>query len=426
MSREMKDSGIEWAGQVPASWNVTRGKFLFQNHKDVVGARVEDFERLALTLNGVIKRSKDDNEGLQPAEFSSYQILRENELVFKLIDLQNISTSRVGLSPYTGIVSPAYIVLKAGKEIDPRYAEYYYLMMWMRAIFNQLGDAGVRSSLNAGELLEISLPLPSLSEQRRIADFLDSKCSQIDEISKKIQEEIDTLEEYKKSIITEAVTKGLDPNAEMKDSGIEWIGEIPEKWSLNRVANIFSERNEPGEDGLPFLSVSINSGISDKELSEEETSRQFIRADAKKNKKVYPGDIVYNMMRAWQGAIGAVRTEGMVSAAYVTAKPTQTIDTRYFEYLLRTPTAIQEMNKYSYGIMDFRKRLYWSYFKNISLCIPPLTEQVAIADYADEITRKTDSFINTKQQQLSTLEDYKKSLIYEYVTGKKEVPDADA
>ena len=107
MSREMKDSGIEWAGQVPASWNVTRGKFLFQNHKDVVGARVEDFERLALTLNGVIKRSKDDNEGLQPAEFSSYQILRENELVFKLIDLQNISTSRVGLSPYTGIVSPA-------------------------------------------------------------------------------------------------------------------------------------------------------------------------------------------------------------------------------------------------------------------------------------------------------------------------------
>ncbi len=213
-------------------------------------------------------------------------------------------------------------------------------------------------SLRKHQLNAAGIPIPSLSEQHLIADFLDSKCSQIDEISKKIREEIDTLEEYKKSIITEAVTKGLDPNAEMKDSGIEWIGEIPEKWSLNRVANIFSERNEPGEDGLPFLSVSINSGISDKELSEEETSRQFIRADAKKNKKVYPGDIVYNMMRAWQGAIGAVRTEGMVSAAYVTAKPTQTIDTRYFEYLLRTPTAIQEMNKYSYGIMDFRKRLY--------------------------------------------------------------------
>ena len=421
MSREMKESGIGWVGVIPQDWNTIRGKYLFENDKDIVGSRVEDFERLALTMQGVIKRSKDDNEGLQPDKFDSYQILRENELVFKLIDLQNVSTSRVGLSPYTGIVSPAYIILKAKKDIAPRFAEYYYLMMWMRAIFNQLGDAGVRSSLNAGELLELSLPLPPLSEQHRITDFLDKKCSQIDEISMKIQEEIETLEEYKKSVITEAVTKGLDPSVEMKDSGIEWLGIIPSKWELRRISNVFAERNEEGEEGLPFLSVSINTGISDKELSENELSRQFIRADAHKNKRVYPGDIVYNMMRAWQGAIGAVRIEGMVSSAYVTAKPITEIDTRYFEYLLRTPTAVQEMNKYSYGIMDFRKRLYWPYFKNITICVPPFYEQKAIADYADGISLKVNSCITIKNYQLAILEEYKKALIFEYVTGKKEV-----
>ena len=181
----MKDSGIEWIGAIPEHWKVVKGKNLFTNDKSIVGARVDDYERLALTMKGVIKRSKDDNEGLQPDKFNSYQILRENELVFKLIDLQNISTSRVGLSGYTGIVSPAYIILKSNGSILPTYAEKYYLSLWMNQIFNFLGDAGVRSSLNAGELLNLYLPVPPLSEQKAIADYLDDKCGQIDEIDRK-------------------------------------------------------------------------------------------------------------------------------------------------------------------------------------------------------------------------------------------------
>ena len=203
---ELKDSGVYWIGKVPSHWEVVKGKYCFDNDKEIVGARVDQYERLALTLNGVIKRSKDDNEGLQPKDFATYQILRKDELVFKLIDLQNISTSRVGLSPYVGLVSPAYIILKSRKNIYPSYAERFYLMMWYNQIFNHLGDDGVRSSLNASELLNLPFVLPPLEEQKKIADFLDDKCAQIDEITKATREEIETLKQYKQSLIYEYVT----------------------------------------------------------------------------------------------------------------------------------------------------------------------------------------------------------------------------
>ena len=203
---EMTDSGIQWVGAIPKHWNVLKGKYCFENDKEVVGARVDDFERLALTLNGVIKRSKEDNTGLQPEKFNTYQILRNDELVFKLIDLQNVSTSRVGLSPYVGIVSGAYIILKAKENMNPHYAEKYYLSMWMNQIFNYLGDAGVRSSLNANDLLEIRIPVPPLAEQKAISDFLDKKCGEIDEIIEAKRQQLKKIDEYKKSIIYEYVT----------------------------------------------------------------------------------------------------------------------------------------------------------------------------------------------------------------------------
>lgn len=235
MAREMKDSGIGWVHEIPNNWNIVRGKYLFSSQKKVVGTKVENYERLALTLNGVVKRSKEDNEGLQPDKFDGYQILQKDELVFKLIDLQNVSTSRVGLSPYDGIVSPAYIVLESNGNILPAFAEKYYLSMWMNEVFNALGDAGVRSSINAQELLDIYVPMPPIQEQHCISSFLDSKCSEIDALSADIQSEIDKLEEYKKSVITEAVTKGLDKNMEMKDSGVEWIGKIPKTFSIGAL-----------------------------------------------------------------------------------------------------------------------------------------------------------------------------------------------
>ena len=421
MSREMINSGFQWLGMIPKEWAVERLQWHLREINEKNNPVKTDFV-LSLTKDrGVIPYEQKGAQGnISKENHSEYKLAFPDTIV---ANSMNVIIGSVGYCNYFGCVSPVYYVFKNNGENDLRFFNYLFQTTPFQKLLRNYanGILEIRLRLSAMDILKRMIAVPSYDEQRRIADFLDSKCYQIDEISKKIHEEIDTLEEYKDSVITEAVTNGLDPSIEMKDSGVEWIGEIPESWSINRVANIFCERNEPGENDLPFLSVSINSGISDKELSEEETNRQFIRAEAHKNKKVYPGDIVYNMMRAWQGAIGAVRTEGMVSSAYVTAKPMQKIDTRYFEYLLRTPTAIQEMNKYSYGIMDFRKRLYWPYFKNISLCVPPLIEQVAIANYADEINQTIDAFVSLKKEQLSVLEEYKKSLIYEYVTGKKEV-----
>lgn len=206
-------------------------------------------------------------------------------------------------------------------------------------------------------------------------------------------------------------------------------GRIPSHWSVFRIADLYQDRNERGNDQLPLLTVSINSGVSDKELSDEEAERNFVRSEDKtKYKRVYPGDLTYNMMRAWQGSMGAVRVDGMVSPAYVVAKPTGKweIDSRFIEALLRSPLGIEEMNRYSYGIMDFRKRLYWPQFRIIKVALPGIEEQRKIADYIDTTNRKIDDIVSAKVKQLSTLEEYKKSLIYEYVTGKKEVPSNNA
>lgn len=208
--REMKESGVKWLPNIPFDWNIERTKFHFTNHKYVVGDKASEYERLALTLNGVIKRDKEDTDGLQPKEFGGYQILREGELVFKLIDLENVSTSRVGYSPYTGIVSPAYIILEKKKGIEPRYAEFYFLSLWMREIFNQIGDSGVRSSLNSKDLLELPIAFPSLAEQSEIVAFLDKKCAAIDSAKERHQQLITKLEEYKKSLIYNAVTGKIE------------------------------------------------------------------------------------------------------------------------------------------------------------------------------------------------------------------------
>ena len=191
--RKLKYSGTDWLGMVPEDWSVERTKYHFYNEKTIVGMFVDDYERLALTMKGVIKRSKEDANGLQPEKFDSYQILRKDELVFKLIDLQNVTTSRVGLSPYDGLVSPAYIVLKANGKVLPEFAEQYFLFLWRNEIFNFLGNDGVRSSLNASDLLNIPIVVPSIEEQKRIVEYLDARCAEIKTIISEIQAQIDVL-----------------------------------------------------------------------------------------------------------------------------------------------------------------------------------------------------------------------------------------
>lgn len=418
----MKDSGISWVGEIPKEWSVNRAKYCFVNTKEIAGCMSDRYERLALTMNGVIKRSKDDSNGLQPEKFETYQILRPDELVFKLIDLQNVSTSRVGLSPYLGLVSPAYIILKSNKRVLPAFAEKYFLMLWKNQIFNALGDAGVRSNLNSKDLLELSIPFPTFAEQQRIAEFLDRECGKIDGLKADIQAQIDTLEQYKRSVITEAVTHGLNPSAPMKGSKV-WYGQIPSEWKELKGKYVFKQRNDRGNNVcLQLLSPTQKYGVIPQDKYEELTGMNAVKLNDSTNyallKTIHKSDYCISL-RSFQGGFEYSEYEGVVSPAYQVFYPIITIADGYYKYLFKEKGFIDVMNSYTMSLRD-GKNIAFDDFGDTFIPVPPLDEQQEIADYLDNKCAEIEQLIADKKSQIETLDGYKKSLIYEYVTGKKE------
>lgn len=415
--QEMKDSGISWVGEIPKKWSVNRAKYCFVNTKEIAGCRSDRYERLALTMNGVIKRSKDDSNGLQPEKFETYQILRPDELVFKLIDLQNVSTSRVGLSPYLGLVSPAYIILKSNKRVLPAFAEKYFLMLWKNQIFNALGDAGVRSNLNSKDLLELSIPFPPFAEQQRIAEFLDRECGKIDGLKADIQAQIDTLEQYKRSIITEAVTHGLNPSAPMKDSGIPWVGQFPTHWTKKKGKYILRYMSKPVKQDDGVITC-----FRDGEVTLRSNRREdgFTMADKEIGYQgVDVGDLVVHGMDGFAGAIGISDSRGKASPVLNVLNTKQ--NKKYIMYYLRSMAYGEVFTALSTGIRVRSCDLRWNKLAELLYPLPPIDEQNNIVNYIDEQIARTNEIIADKKSQIETLDGYKKSLIFEYVTGKKEV-----
>lgn len=202
-----------------------------------------------------------------------------------------------------------------------------------------------------------------------------------------------------------------------KDSGVEWLGQVPSHWEVIRIGSLFREVAESGEDGLPILTVSIHDGVSDRELDENEVERRITRSeDATTYKAVRPGDLVYNMMRAWQGAFGAVQVEGMVSPAYVVARPVERFATSFVELVLRTPGAVEEMRRFSKGITDFRLRLYWDEFKTMQVGLPPAAEQGAIIAFLDLETGKIDALMAEQEKLIELLKEKRLAVISHAVT----------
>ena len=431
MAREMKDSGIEWIGEIPREWDLVKTKHCYSNQKVIVGENADEYERLALTLNGVIKRSKYDSTGLQPEAFNGYQILHKNELVFKLIDLENISTSRVGYSPYTGIVSPAYIVLHPNERKESRFGEYYFLSMWQREIFNHMGDDGVRSSLNAKDLMDTPyLRIPS-SEKEIIVSFLDNQCTHIDSVIEKTRAAIEEYKKLKQSVITQAVTKGIRPNREMKDSGTGYIEQIPVEWEVVKLRylgicqNGISKGGEYFGSGFPF--VSYSDVYKNMELPLQVEKLVESTEEEQDRYSVLEGDIFFT------------RTSETIEEIGFTSVCKQTIEKATFAgFLIRVRPVTQKL-LIGFSKYYFRSEIHRQYFvkemnlvtraslgqellKKLPVLVPSITEQSEIVAYLDEKTAAIDSLIQKKEQLISELEAYKKSLIYEYVTGKKEVP----
>lgn len=417
----MKYSGTDWIGEIPVQWELAPTKRVFRGKKRIVGDEADNYERLALTLNGVVKRTKDDNEGLQPEQFNSYQILEKNELVFKLIDLQNIRTSRVGLSPYTGIVSPAYIIL-SNSETDNRFYYYWFMDMYNRCIFNQMGDDGVRSALNIKDVLEIPLPLISESTRIKIASFLDKKCSEIDEMIALQEKIVEELKAYKQSVITEAVTKGLNPDVPMKDSGIEWIGEIPEHWKVDLLSLLFEEHKQRNTGLLCNNLLSLSYGkIVRKNI---DSVGGLLPQSYDGYNIVDKGDIVFRLTDLQNDKkslrTGLVRERGIVTSAYVTLRSRKPVLSAYYQYLFHS----YDVMKVFYGMGDgVRQGMNYGDLRKMLIVTPPHSEQNEIVEFLDTKCTEIDNLISIKLSKIDSLKEYKKSIIYEYITGKKEVTE---
>jgi type I restriction enzyme S subunit len=284
---------------------------------------------------------------------------------------------------------------------------------------NDETNATTVKHLSMGQIRKAVIPIPSIGEQHRIFAWVDLQTARIDKRRDLLVKKRDLLEDLKRSVIEEATFRGIAKGVVMRDSEIVWLGHVPSHWSTVRVGSLFREASDAGIDGLPMLSVSIHSGISDKELDDNEMERKVSRSeDRTLYKRVKPGDLVYNQMRAWQGAFGAAKIEGLVSPAYVVARPGRAVVPRFIEYLLRAPAAMEEIRRRSRGITDFRLRLYWNEFKNIRIALPPLAEQSQIAAFLDRKLSQINRQIDLIDQLDDLLKQQRKALIYEAVTGK--------
>ena len=420
--KEMKDTGIEWVGLIPKNWYI-RPLYACLDEINQKNSPIVTMNILSLTnTDGVIPYSERGNQGNKSKEnLEEYKVVFPNTIV---ANSMNILIGSVGLSKYEGCVSPVYYVYSAKSQIDIRYMNYLFQTEPFQKRLRQFanGILEIRLRVSSHDILHQKVAVPDYDEQQVIADYLDETCSQINEIIEEVKASIDEYKELKQAVIFEAVTKGLDKNVEMKESTIENLESIPSNWEIRRIATLYEESKETGREDLPILMVSINTGISEGEVGDDDRIRKVVRSEDKSvYKVVHRNDLAYNMMRAWQGGFGAAQVEGLVSPAYVVARPKCELDSRYVEALLRTPIFTEKIRGLSYGVADFRLRLYWTYFKNLRICFPPLEEQRQIADFITAESKKLDALIHEKLELVVELEAYKKSLIYEVVTGKRRV-----
>lgn len=417
--REMKDSGIEWVGKVPATWKIMPNKYIMTKKKVI--KEVYDGENIiSLSMNGVIIRDLEAG-GKMPKTFDGYQIVYPGNLLMCLFDY-DVTPRCIGLIKDYGVTSPAYSQFVMNNGNYSGYYYYYYLMIDHTKALLHLAK-NLRHSLTEEQLGAILAPVPTIEEQQRIVDFLDFKCSKIDATAEDIQKEITLLEEYKKSVITEAVTKGLNPDAEMKESGIEWIGKIPINWQAVNPRWLFAQRKDKAKKGMEQYTASQKYGvISQKDyMNRIGGSIVTVQKDFDILKMVCKGDFVIHM-RSFQGGLEYSEHTGSISSAYVMLIPQKNIgECRYFKWLFKSASYINALQSTSNLIRDGQAMRY-SNFIQIIIPYPPLEEQQQIADYLDSKCSEIDSLIADKKRQLDILADYKKSLIYEYVTGKKEVP----
>ncbi len=405
--------------QHPSNWKVVRNKAFLSVTGEVVGKRANDFVLLSLTTNGVIVRDVESGKGKYPKDFDTYQVVRPNELVFCLFDIDETPRT-VGLVEKEGMLTGAYTALKVNeKRAFPQFVYYYYL-----AVDNIKGlrpyYSGLRKTVRADKFLLIYIPLPPLSEQEQIVRYLEDKTSKIDAYVSEKEKEILLLQELKQKTIADAVTKGLNPDAKMKDSGISWIGEIPEHWEVKQLRSFLTLFTEKGHGDAQLLSVTREQGVIERDKDDKDENHNFVPDDLSGYKYIEKGDFAINKMKAWQGSYAVSNYDGIVSPAYFTCK-LKGVNKDFFSKAIRSRAYVPFFTQYSKGIRVGQWDLNPNALKSIPFFLPPADEQRSIVSYIEEKCQKIDSLTTELQSEIDYLKEYKQRLIADCVTGQVNV-----
>ena len=429
----MKDSGIPWIGEIPSHWRLFQTSTLFHEHKEKNNG-LKEKNLLSLSYGQIKRKGINSSEGLLPQSFETYNIIEKGDIVFRLTDLQNDKRSlRTGLCKERGIITSAYVSVRANTEIDSRYFHYLYHSYDICKVFYGLGD-GVRQGMNYDDLKKLLVFLPPFAEQQAIADFLDKKCGEIDEMVSLQEKIVEELKAYKQSVIAETVCKGLNPDVPMKESGIEWIETIPEGWEVAPFKSVFSlgkglsiTKADLVEAGIPVISYGqihskLNTGTHIKDELIRFVPDTFLGSNV--DALVKKGDVIFadtsEDLEGCGNCIYIDRDDTLFAGYHTIIARNQTKEhNNYFSYLFQTDCWRKQIRSVVNGVKLFsvpQKTL-----SATSIIIPSVETQIAIGEYLDAKCGEIDALISLKQSKIDSLKEYKKSIIYEYITGKKEL-----
>ena len=423
----MKDSGVQWIGQVPKHWEVCRLGTIFKENV-ILNTEKREVNALQFKLGEIISKSKGNSKYI-PISLSGYNIVEPNVIMINGLNLSfDFISQRVALVKERGVITSTYIAIAPSSCVEDKNTTSRYVCYLLKAydackVLHAMGR-GLRAILSYSVLSKIPIYLPPLSEQRAIADWLDAKCADIDAAIELQQRMIDKLKAYKTAVIHQAVTKGLDKNlkpTDLKDSGIKWLGMIPKHWDVVLVKNILRWKSVKGCGEKEVLSLYREYGVIPK--SSRDDNHNVTSDNTDDYKLVEKGDFVINKMKAWQGSMGVSLYEGIISPAYyVCSFINEKVYKPYFHYLMRDSSYLPEYKRLSGGIRVGQWDLAYDKFKSLPALLPPtLSEQRAIADWLDAKCADIDATIALKEQKQEKLKAYKKTIIFEYVTGKKQV-----
>lgn len=413
--REMNKSSIEWINEIPNDWQISKLKYLGQ-YINGFAFKPDDWGDIGKPIIRIqdLTRSSNNTNYFNGVIPDKYLVTNGDILVSWAATLDAFIWSKG-----EGWLNQHIFKVVPNVEIIVPEFFFWLIKLAMQYMNNDNKHGIMMQHVTLNVFNNFPVPLPAMNEQHLIAGRLQTSCKQVDSLVTVVEAQIEKLKQYKQSLITEVVTKGLDPNVPMKDSGVEWIGKIPETWDTIRVKQLLKERKERSTDGLEEpLSMSQKVGLVPTKMLDmiPNMASSFIGA-----KLTYVDDLVFNKLKAHLGVFSVSKYDGLVSPDYAVYYSTGKTHLKYLEYLFKTPQCISEFRKRSTGVAAGLTRLYTDGLFAIECPFPDMEEQIALIEYLDTKCTQIDRLIAIKQAKIEKLNQYKKSLIYEYVTGKKEV-----